>query len=516
MLGFDLKRADNPQRMIRVLYAEDDPQIAQMVQIYFSSFAPECTIEVVDSGRRCLDRMAKERFDVVMVDLMMPELDGLQVLGELAARRDPTPVIMVSGHGQNELAVQALRAGAVDCIDKNSPEFRRVPDIVRRVHARNQARLAGQLAGHEPAEVRVMLVESSPVEAAVLKEFFTQNAPALHLATVEPATLEAALENQLPGEALILGPGLGPGPALELLRKVRSRSEDLPIIVVSGAPDSETAVATFKLGAQDFLVKKEGYQLELVFSLQNALKHTAAARQNVRLTRELAELNQSLEAQVAARTQELRAMSGRLLHIQEAERRTIAQELHDQIGQMLTGLKFQLEAGQKAGANLRESLELTDEILRYVRTLTLQLRPRILDDFGLQPALEWHLDLFRRQTGLTVDCELALPATRLPSEIETTVFRVVQEALTNIARHARGAKASVTVIHTEDGQLIVEIGDRGPGFEVERALAKRDSLGLAGLVERVQLAGGRIEIFSRAEQGTRIHAEFPLPAAPSP
>jgi signal transduction histidine kinase len=206
-------------------------------------------------------------------------------------------------------------------------------------------------------------------------------------------------------------------------------------------------------------------------------------------------------------------MSVRLLHIQESERRGIAQELHDQIGQMLTGLKFQLEAGQKNGANLGEALQFTDEILGYVRTLTLQLRPRILDDFGLQPALEWHVDLFRRQTGMTVGCEFALPATRLPSMMETTIFRIVQEALTNVARHARGAETNIAVILAADGNLLVEISDRGPGFDVERALGKRDSLGLAGLVERVQLAGGRIEIFSRVGQGTRLHAEFPLPSS---
>lgn len=503
--------------MVRVLYAEDDPQIAQMVELYFSSTAPECTLEVVDSGRRCLERMAEVSFDVVMVDLMMPELDGLQVLGKLSARHDPTPVIMVSGHGQNELAVQALRAGAVDCIDKNSPEFRRIPDIVRRVHARHRAKQAVEPEpAQPPTAVRVLLVESSPVEATVLADFFARHAPGLHLSTLAPEAFEAAMEESLACEAIVLGPGLAAELALELLRKVRSRADDLPLIVVSALPKSETAVATFKLGAQDFLAKKEGYQLELIFSLNNALKHAAAARMNIRLSRELAELNHSLEAQVAARTQELRALSGRLLHIQEGERRAIAQELHDQIGQMLTGLRFQLEAGQKEGANLRESLELTDEILRYVRTLTLQLRPRILDDFGLQPALEWHLDLFRRQTGMAVGCELALPPGRLPSEIETTAFRIVQEALTNVARHARGAETNVTVLLADDGNLIVEIGDRGPGFDVERALTKRDSLGLAGLVERVQLAGGRIEIFSRAGQGTRIHAEFPLPAPAAP
>ena len=327
---------------------------------------------------------------------------------------------------------------------------------------------------------------------------------------VSPEAFEVALESQLACDALVLGPGLGTELALELLRKVRTRSDDLPIIVVSATPRSDTAVATFKLGAQDFLVKKEGFQLELVFSLNNALKHAATAQLNVRLTRELAELNRSLEGQVADRTKELRALSGRLLNIQEGERRVIAQELHDQIGQMLTGLRFQLEAGQKSGADLNEALQSTDDVLRYVRNLTQQLRPRILDDFGLQPALEWHLDLFKRQTGMTVGCEFALPPKRLPSAIETTVFRIVQEALTNIARHARGAETNIAVILAADGNLIVEISDRGPGFDVERALAKRDSLGLAGLVERVQLSGGRIEIFSKAGQGTRIHAEFPL------
>ncbi len=499
--------------MVRVLYAEDDSQMTQMVQLYFMSNAPDYSLEVVSSGRKCLERMAQERFDVVLVDLMMPELDGLEVLGQLSARRDPTPVIMVSGHGQNELAVQALRAGAVDCIDKNSAEFRQIADIVRRVHARHQAKASGPAAISVPTEVAVTLVESVSAEGMSLVYFFKRNAPALLLSAVLPGAFEADLEQHLATcGALVLGPGLGTELALELLRKVRSRSADLPIIVVSAIPKSEAAVATFKLGAQDFLVKKEGFQLELVFSLNHAIKHAATAQLNVRLTRELAELNHSLEAQVIDRTQELRAMSGRLLQIQEAERRSIAQELHDQIGQMLTGLRFQLEAGQKSGAKLGEALELTDEILRYVRTLTLQLRPRILDDFGLQPALEWHLDLFRRQTGMTVGFEIALPPARLPSEIETTVFRMVQEALTNVARHARGAETNVAVILAPDGNLLVEISDRGPGFDVEKALVKRDSLGLAGLVERVQLARGHIEIYSRAGQGTRIHAEFPLPA----
>jgi two-component system sensor histidine kinase UhpB len=144
-----------------------------------------------------------------------------------------------------------------------------------------------------------------------------------------------------------------------------------------------------------------------------------------------------------------------------------------------------------------------------VRILTQQYRPRVLDDLGLAPALEWHAKQFTKQTGIAVDLDLSLPEGRLPGELETVSYRIIQEALTNAARHAQAKRVSVTAT-TDDKKLIVEISDRGRGFDVNKALARTDSLGLAGLRERVNLAGGRIEIFSRVGEGTRLSAEFPL------
>jgi signal transduction histidine kinase len=253
---------------------------------------------------------------------------------------------------------------------------------------------------------------------------------------------------------------------------------------------------------------------------------------NQKLTRELELLNRSLAAQVAERTKELeqevevrrkaehrseenaarlQALSKRLLRVQEDERQALAQELHDQIGQLLTGLRFQLDsARQKAPSDsVENALNITDELLRSVRALTLQLRPRLLDDLGLRPALEWHVNTFRKQTGISVDLELSLPEGRLGPELEIAVFRAVQEALTNVARHS-GANAATVIVAADDDTLHVEVSDRGRGFDVDAALARHDSLGLAGLAERVRLAGGRLEMFSKAGQGTRMHAEFPL------
>lgn len=544
--------------LIRVLYADDDPQVPLVVQTYFARMAPECTLEIAPDGRTCLDRMQRGGIDVLLLDFELPDIDGLHILSELASRRDTTPVIMVSGKGQTKLAVKALRAGAVDCIDKTSPQFLELPAIVKHVYARHQEKFHGQPAAPAAEKYHVLLVEGSETLRKTLTDFFAQHAPRFALVSLPTLDgLERALASRVAFDAVILGPDPGPQGPLDALRKIHSHSVGAPVLVLAARNDGETAVAAFKLGAQDYILQQEGYLSELVFSLHSLLRHADTDRLNQRLTRDLAELNRSLEAQVATRTQELSAevavrqkaerhaaehaarlqiLSKRLFKIQEDERRAIARELHDHLGQMLTGLKMQLEAMVKAAAGnkggtqppmlkdgLAESLALATDLMGHVRELTQQFRPRILDDLGLRAALEWHARLFQRQTNVHASVEVSLPQDRLPIELEIAVFRIVQEALTNVARHAGCTEASVTVTYglatgpsAGDGKLLVDIMDRGHGFDLEAVLASRTSIGLTGLTERVTLAGGNVEIFSRLGQGTRIHAEFPLGLAAEP
>ncbi|MDO8542529.1 MAG: response regulator [Opitutaceae bacterium] len=519
--------------MTRVLYAEDDPEVAGMVQLYFGRFGRDTNLEVVDTGRRCLDAMQRGGYDVLLLDLLMPDLNGLQVLGELTARRDPTPVIMVSGQGQLELAVRALRAGAVDCIDKSSADFRRIPEIVQRVHQRHSRRLVGTPSIAPPTR-RVLFIDPEPRERESAVSFFAAHAPRLQLLPETVEALDRVLCGELKVDAVVLGPQFEPEAMLDALRHLRATDEDMPVLVISAFDDAETTIAAFKLGAQDYLMRGPECLTELSFSLNNALKQADTDRTNARLTSELAELNRSLAEQVAARTRELQqevvvrraaekqagdnaarlqALSTRLLCVQEDERRALAQELHDQIGQLLTGLRFQLEAARAAAPSppLHDALSLTGDLLKSVRALTLQLRPRLLDDLGLRPALESQAKVFQGQTGIAIELELSLPPARLSTELETAVFRMVQEALTNVARHSGATRAAVTVTADETA-LQVEVSDRGRGFDADTALARHDSLGLAGLFERVRLAGGRLNIFSQPGQGTRLHAEFPLPS----
>ena len=505
--------------MTCVLYAEDDPNVAEIVRTFFIHFAPEITLEIVPGGRACLERMSRGGVDVLLLDLVLPDIDGLHVLRELVLRGDTTPVIMASGLGQTDLAVRALRAGAVDCVDKSTPQFNQIVDTVKRVLARHQQTpVRTTLRSSRDLRYQVLLIEVSAITRRTIEEFFRVNAAQLELTTAStPAELAGFLGPGGRADAVIIGPTPGEVSSLDTLRRLRSHHPELPVMLLSARDDGQAAVAAFKLGAQDYILQKPDYLGEVVYSLSSILHRADIERSNEQLTRELEALNRSLEAQVQARTAELKALSTRLLRIQEDERRAIARDLHDHLGQLITGLKFQLEAVRKDAPPalqraLGESLGVSDEMLRYLRELTQQLRPRVLDDLGLAPALEWHINLFQRQTGIAVALDVSLPPVRLPGELETAVFRFVQEALTNVARHSGATAANVTLT-SGGGKLLVEITDRGRGFDVEAKLAARDSLGLIGQRERVSLAGGSMELFSRAGQGTRLHAEFPLPIA---
>jgi len=218
---------------------------------------------------------------------------------------------------------------------------------------------------------------------------------------------------------------------------------------------------------------------------------------------------------MAKRNQELQALSRRLVEVQEAERTHIARELHDEIGQNLTGLKLTLGAIPRLGEegkerNLKLAMELTTELMGQVRAMSLDLRPGMLDDLGLLPALQWHLDRYTTQTGVCVEFEEeGLRDRRFNRASETAAYRIVQEALTNVARYAEIKSARVRVRVVRD-KLHLSIVDQGKGFEPDVILAAGRSNGLAGMRERALLLGGTFGIQSSPGAGTRLMAELPL------
>jgi signal transduction histidine kinase len=200
--------------------------------------------------------------------------------------------------------------------------------------------------------------------------------------------------------------------------------------------------------------------------------------------------------------------------VEEQERRRLARELHDETGQALTSILLGLKpleealAGQPGGAALAELRELVVSALQDVRRLAVELRPAVLDDFGLVPALERLTAGFAEQSGIRVDFHSTLGEARLPSDVESSLYRVVQESLTNIAKHANAENISVSVVRRASTVAAV-IEDDGAGFD-QRA-AREAGIGILGMRERLALLDGRLEVESRKGAGTTVVAEVPLP-----
>jgi signal transduction histidine kinase len=203
----------------------------------------------------------------------------------------------------------------------------------------------------------------------------------------------------------------------------------------------------------------------------------------------------------------------RVVEAQELERRRLARELHDETGQALTSILLGLKAleertGDEASRAATEELrELVVSTLQDVRRLAVELRPTALDDFGLVAALERLTASFAEQTGISVDFQTALADERLPEEVETALYRIVQESLTNVVKHARARRVSILLARKE-GSVKAVIEDDGRGFDPAEQVG--DGFGLVGMRERLALLGGRLEIESDADAGTTIAAEVPV------
>ncbi|MBI4786459.1 MAG: response regulator [Chloroflexi bacterium] len=325
--------------------------------------------------------------------------------------------------------------------------------------------------------------------------------------------------------------------AKRALRTLQECGLDIPFIVVSGTIEEESAVSLIRQGATDYLLKDRLARLGQAITRaleEKKLRHESARaeqalRENERhthaeLEQRAAELgalydeNLQLFEQVRASRERLQFLSRRLLQAQESERRNIARELHDEIGQALTGVQLNLQAiepalaRKSARATLQDAMATIERTLQQVRDLSLNLRPSILDDFGLVPALKWLVAQQMRRANLTIEFTPDPLEPRASIEIETACFRVVQEALTNTARHAHATHVSVR-LQCAGPALKLVVQDDGTGFDTALALRRASggaSLGLLGLQERVSLAGGQIEIKSAPGQGTRIEARFPL------
>jgi signal transduction histidine kinase len=275
--------------------------------------------------------------------------------------------------------------------------------------------------------------------------------------------------------------------------------------------------------SQEVLLSIGGLVGDAVMRLQNEEQirnHKQLLEQEVterkQIEQELMKYRDHLEEEVATRTEQLRNLSNRLQTVREEEKARIAREVHDELGQALTALKLDLawverrlqEPEPEVQEKIQSLYALIESTIERVQTISAELRPRILDVLGVCEALRWQTGEFKERTG--IECELTiLPDTLdLDAERSTTLFRICQEALTNVARHAEASRVEVRCEQLSD-RVELEVKDNGRGIDEEK-VSDSHSLGLAGIRERVLLWKGEVRITGKPGQGTQLLVRIPI------
>jgi signal transduction histidine kinase len=348
----------------------------------------------------------------------------------------------------------------------------------------------------EPAsKAKILLVDDEPKSLYALQELLSTLGENLLIAQSGEEALRLALKNDF---AVILldvrMPGIDGFETAKLIRS-RERSRATPIIFLTAAADEMTSMFRgYEVGAVDYLMKPV---------VPEILKSKVAVF--VELHRKSERLRESED--------KLRRLAAHLISVREEERAHIAREIHDELGQVLTGIK--MEVGWLA-KRLKEPalLEKTDSMSRLidstvqtVRKIATGLRPEMLDDMGLVAAVGWQAKDFQKRTGIRCRVKLPPEGTKLDIDVSTTAFRIFQEILTNVARHSRATRVDID-LEVSDDTLRLDVADNGVGIG-EAELDGKKSLGLLGMHERALLFGGQVGITGSPGHGTRVAVTLP-------
>ncbi len=477
---------------LKLLILEDNPADAELIQRVLKRGGLSYSAVLATNEKEFTDALNSHSFDAVLSDNALPQYDSEKALAFVKSLNPHLAFILVTGTVSEEFAVKIMKGGADDYILKSN--MLRLPTAVLSAIAHKRM----QWAMEQERNLTAAIANSFPgifylynANAGLLK--WNRNLQLItgystdEIRRMRPHELFIADQDTLPWYA-DEGSGLegANGRSVRLLTKNYAA---VPYILLQAT------------------IEYDGQSCQLGVGLD-----ITAARQS--------ELEQrQLNAQ-------LRSLSARLHNAKENEQRRIAREIHDELGQQLTGLKMDIYSLGNAISNevkpamlqarLLEASKLVDEAIGTIRKIASELHPTILDNLGLPAAMEWQSQEFSRRFQIPVAfmANDQASALHLHSEVATGLYRIYQESLTNIARHAGPCKVKTTLVKTET-DLVLTIADDGKGFD-PATVNRHQTLGLLGMKERAMMIGANVEITSAPGKGTEVNITWPLPLKADP
>jgi signal transduction histidine kinase len=354
-----------------------------------------------------------------------------------------------------------------------------------------------------PRVLQILLLEDNAPHAELVEHFLRDSGLRFRITRVE--TRDAYIEQleQHPPDMILSDYALPSFDGYAALAIAKEKVPNIPFIFVTGTMGEEVAIETLKSGATDYVLKTRLARLGP--AVQRALRESADRRERQRAEDKL---RRSLD--------QLRALTKYLQYVREEERTRIAREVHDELGQALTGLKLDMSwlatkvarSTKPVQEKVKTMVDHIDETIQTVRRIATELRPGILDSLGLVAALEWQANDFQSRTGIPCQVTSAVGDADWSQEVTTVFFRIYQEALTNIIRHAKATRVDVRLAQEGDA-LVLTVKDNGRGIS-EEEIANTRSIGLVGMRERATLVGGEITLQGAPGQGTTMTLRVPL------
>jgi signal transduction histidine kinase len=552
----------------RILVVDDDPNLLRITARLLAGAGH--AVAMADSGVAGVDRARAEPPDLVLLDLVLPDINGLEVCRRIKAMHGDTFVVLMSGvEYDSETQARSLEAGADGFIARtvsNRELLARVQSLLRlkaaedalrearaELERRVEARTLELVSAN--AALRLEVIERQAAEARAQRE--AERARSLlrvagHLntrldldavlnavcdETARALATRAVVVTVYDSAAAVLRPaawcGLPTEPSALADAIPRATCDavmgDAPFVVVPDLRALERVSPIFARLPAD-LSAVAGARMVLEGELIGTLSiHSPPPRQytadELALLKGLADLaavavaNARLVDGLRRRREQVQRLAMRLAGVEEAERKRLAVELHDQVGQHLTALSLNLSILQTELAataplgvleRLADSLALVEETAGRVRDVMAELRPPVLDDYGLLAALRWYASQVQARSGIPIAVEGEEPCPRLDAAIEMALFRVAQEALTNVLKHARATRVRLSL--ADAGQTVqLSVADDGVGFDATAATAGHDAppsgWGLMTMAERAAAVGGRWRVESQPGAGTRVVVE---------